>query len=83
MPYSIIWSPKSQEGLKRFEAKMQWRIIRKVKELELAPYHFMERMTDITTWKLRIGDYRVILDIDESAKEIHVLKIGHRKNIYK
>ncbi|MBI4167875.1 MAG: toxin [Candidatus Aenigmarchaeota archaeon] len=33
--------------------------------------------------KLRIGDYRVIADIDQTLKKIQITLIGHRKNVYK
>jgi len=34
-------------------------------------------------YRIRVGDYRVIFDINQSEKKIYVLKIAHRKNIYK
>ena len=33
-------------------------------------------------WRYRVGDYRVICEIQEARIIISVLKIGHRKNIY-
>ena len=33
-------------------------------------------------WRYRVGDYRVICEIQDSKIIIAVLKIGHRKNIY-
>lgn len=83
MSYKINWSPKSRDNLKELTTEMAKRIIKKVVELELAPYHFIEKMTDVNCWKLRVGDYRVLLDIDEKKKEIQVLKISHRKKVYK
>jgi len=83
MAYKITWSPKSLEDLKGLERDVRLRIIRKVENLKLAPYHFIERLTDCAAWKLKVGDYRVILDIGENKKEVIVLKVSHRKNIYK
>jgi mRNA interferase RelE/StbE len=83
MAYDIIWSPKSKEGLKSLAPELARRIILKVDGLRLAPYHFVERLVETNCWKMRVGDQRIILDIDEKKKEINVLKIGHRKNIYK
>ena len=34
-------------------------------------------------FKLRVGDYRIIYEIDWNQKIIYVLAIGHRKDIYK
>jgi mRNA interferase RelE/StbE len=33
-------------------------------------------------YKLRVGDYRVIAEINKNEIKILVLLIGHRKNIY-
>ncbi|MCD6183108.1 MAG: type II toxin-antitoxin system RelE/ParE family toxin [Thermovirga sp.] len=36
----------------------------------------------IASYRLRIGNYRVLFDVDWEKKEIQILKIGHRRNIY-
>jgi mRNA interferase RelE/StbE len=33
-------------------------------------------------YKLRVGDYRIIMDIENNKLKILVLKVGQRKNIY-
>jgi mRNA interferase RelE/StbE len=33
-------------------------------------------------WKYRVGDYRVIATIEDSAVRILVVRIGNRKNVY-
>jgi len=81
--YSLVWSPKSQQDLAALEKAIVLRIVNRLEQVKHTPYHFAEHLTDIRAWKLRIGDYRVIMDIDEAEKTIFVLKVGHRKNIYK
>jgi mRNA interferase RelE/StbE len=34
-------------------------------------------------FRLRVGDYRVLMDIDQGRLMILVIKVGHRKDIYK
>ena len=34
-------------------------------------------------YHVRIGDYRVIYEIDEKNKQIIILAVGHRKDIYR
>lgn len=34
-------------------------------------------------WRYRVGDYRIITHIEDDALMVLVLRIGHRKNIYK
>lgn len=43
----------------------------------------METLTGIEGYKLRIGDYRALIALDENTKIIDVLFIEHRKEIYK
>jgi mRNA interferase RelE/StbE len=41
------------------------------------------RLVGRTEFKLQIGDYGVIADIEENRRVIIVRSLGHRKNIYK
>ena len=34
-------------------------------------------------WRLRVGDYRIIYDIDDIAKTVTVLHVGHRRDVYR
>jgi mRNA interferase RelE/StbE len=34
-------------------------------------------------WRIRIGDYRVIYEIDDKAKIVRVMRVGHRREIYR
>ena len=47
------------------------------------PLYFAEKLNDYEfgEWRFRIGDYRAIFDVD--GEKIILLKVGHRKDIYK
>ncbi len=34
-------------------------------------------------WRIRIGDYRVIYEIDDSEHSVTILHIGHRRDVYR
>lgn len=34
-------------------------------------------------WKIRVGNYRVIYEVNDQAKEVIVLHIGHRRDVYR
>ncbi len=36
----------------------------------------------IAHYRLRVGNYRVLFDVDWDHSKIHILKIGHRKSVY-
>ncbi len=46
------------------------------------PFRFLKHLEEIQGYKLRVGDYRLIIDVNDNTKTFNVLKIGHRKNIY-
>lgn len=50
--------------------------------LRLASYpHY--RMTGGNRYRLRVGDYRIIYTFDTVRNEMHLLAVGHRREIYR
>ena len=41
------------------------------------------KLTGRPGWRIRVGDYRVIYDIDDAAGVVTVIEIGHRGDIYR
>jgi mRNA interferase RelE/StbE len=83
MPYVVKVSKEARNILKSLEKDIQIRILRRLEIVKNAPYHFLEKYKGSDLWKLRVGDYRVIIEINENDKALEVLTLGHRKNIYK
>jgi mRNA-degrading endonuclease RelE of RelBE toxin-antitoxin system len=40
-------------------------------------------MKGITAYRFRVGDYRVIYDFDCSKGVLHLLAVGHRREVYR
>ncbi len=79
--YEIILSETVFKQLQKLEKNVQERIINALERIKIRPEAFVTKLVDEPAYKFRIGDYRVILEIDN--EKIHILKIGHRKNVYK
>ena len=58
------------------------RIWNKLQECKEDPFRFVEHLEYLNGFKLRVGDYRIILDIDKTAGIITILKLDHRSKIY-
>ena len=41
------------------------------------------KLTGRDGWRIRIGQYRVIYEIDDAARIVTVLDIGHRRDVYR
>lgn len=82
--YSYEFTSKALKQIKKLDKRTQRLIIKKLKfycsqELFLSSEHLTDYK--LGNYRFRIGDYRVIFDID--GKMVTILKVGHRREIYK
>ncbi len=82
MQYKVIWSLKARDKLKTLDKKISVRIIKKVESVKENPIPYLKKLKQIKKWRLRIGAYRIVIDLDIAEEKITVLNLGHRKNIY-
>jgi len=82
MKYKVIFTRRALRDWERLSEKIQERIGKKLKDYEENPFTYARKLTSpkIGSYRFRIGDYRVIVDIE--GDEIIVLRIGHRREIY-
>ena len=80
--YSIQIEKNAEDFLKKLQKKDAEIILNKIYSIRENPYRFLKRLQGEKLWRLRIGDYRAIVDVIISMNKIIVIKIGHRKNIY-
>lgn len=79
--FNIIFDEKVLGFLSKLDIFLSKRILKKIGELEKNPFlRDVKRLKGEPLFRLRVGDYRVIFEIDKNT--IKILKIGHRKNIY-
>ena len=83
MSYKIHWSNKADKFLEKLPREISHRIAHKVDSIKDEPFRFVEHYEGASYFKLRIGDYRILLDIDSSLKLIEIRVVGHRKDVYK
>lgn len=80
--FEIAFTPTSKKQLEKLEKSVQKRIIATLERLRFNPEKYVKRLVGIDAYRLRVGDYRVIMDINKNKLIVLVLKVGHRKNIY-
>ena len=83
MTFAIRWSKQAERLLDRLPGQIAHRIITKVNAIRDNPFHFLEHYEGAAIFKLRIGSYRVLMDVDLKTATISVRTLGHRRNIYK
>lgn len=81
MKLSLIKS--AQKELDKLPDKIALRISKKILDLAQNPYIQGNKLEGSESYRARIGKYRVVYTIDKNNKEILIIKIGHRREIYR
>jgi len=81
--YEVLFSDTAKKQLSKLQKDIQLRILFSLERIRFRPGRNIKKMVGDPSYCLRVGNYRVILDIDKSHLLILVIKLGHRKNIYK
>ena len=82
MSFSIDWDEKALSFLGKLPRNISERIFNKVESIKDNPFHFLEHYEG-KYYKLRIGDYRALIDIDFDKKILIVQVVDKRGRIYK
>jgi mRNA interferase RelE/StbE len=80
--FTVVLHPKAAKALKKIEKSTMLRIIERLRELRNRPERVGKRLKYSDFCSLRIGDYRVIYEVDRGKNQVVVLFIGHRKKVY-
>lgn len=83
MKYQVIWAESAARELGKLEPSVARQIYSKVGELADNPYRNVRKLRGDKGFRLRVGDYRVIFDVDGERLRVLVLKVGHRSRIYR
>ena len=81
--YSIEFSKLAEKKLSKLSDSVQRRIVSTIERCRVRPYDHIKKLVDSPYFRLRVGDYRVIMDVKDNELIILVITIGHRKNVYK
>jgi len=81
--FELKYSEQSLKKLEKFEKPIKERIIRALERIRIRPISHVKKLVSSPYFRLRVGDYRVILDIKNDELIIMVIEVGHRRNVYK
>ncbi len=83
--YKLSWKESVHKDLRRLPSNLIPRIVTKVETLLANPIPIDSKKLRDTehTYRVRVGDYRIIYQVNISDKEILVCRVRHRKDAYK
>ena len=85
MTYAIEFKPSAFRQFESLSRDVQDRLRRKIESLSHTPRpHAVEKLEGSENlYRIRIGDYRVIYEIQDNKLIVLVVKVGHRRDIYR
>ena len=83
MKYELVYTRRAEKDIRKLEPETRRKIGKTLLRFSADPLSFAEKLSDrsLGTYRFRIGDYRVVFDIE--GDEIIILRVGHRREIYK
>ena len=83
MKYKLVYTNRANKDIQKLPPEVKKRIGKTLLRYEQDPHKYSETLRDsnLGTYRFRIGDYRVIFDLE--GNEIVVLRLGHRRDIYR
>ena len=80
--YEVIFSDTALKQFKKLNRDLQQRITNNLGRIIIRPESYVKRLVGEPYYSFRVGDYRLILDIQRDKMIIFIIIMGHRKDIY-
>ncbi len=82
--YQIELRRRAQRVLDRMPKSDFQAVVKAIKELVQTPRpRGVEKVKSTGLWRIRQGDYRIIYSIYDNQQLVTVVRIGHRKEVYR
>lgn len=85
MAYTVELSNQAKRDLAALSPDVQTRIVKALRKLEANPRPSgIKKLTgNENAYRLRVGDYRVLYEVYDTLLLVLVVKVGHRREVYR
>ena len=82
--YKITWKTSAQKELRNLKKATILKILNAIEELAGNPFPHAGRKLrgSVHTYRIQVGDYRVVYNVSPSVLTIEIIRVRHRKDIY-
>lgn len=82
--YSIEFLNSAAKEFRKLSIEIKRLMIDPIDALNNNPYsHKTKKLKNTDLYRIRVGDYRIIYQVDNEEKTVLITKIGHRREVYK
>jgi mRNA interferase RelE/StbE len=81
--FNLVYAQRAIRDVRNMEASVRLRVSKTLLRFREDPLKYAEKIADakLGSYRFRIGDYRVIFDLE--GEDIVILRVGHRRDIYR
>jgi len=85
MKYSIVYKRSASDELLQLPATMARKILAGINSLadDPRPHNCIKLKGSMNEYRIRYGNYRLVYSVSDSVVTVFVIKISHRKNVYR
>ena len=85
MSYQVLIERRALKELARLPPNMTGRVRTAIDQLSTLPRpHNAKKLAGSRDqWRVRVGDYRILYQLDRKARIVLVARIGHRREVYR
>jgi mRNA interferase RelE/StbE len=83
--YAVLLEAAAERSLRRLDAAMFGRVAAALRILadNPRPAGCRKLTGSDRDWRVRVGDYRIVYEIDDENREVRVMRIRHRREAYR
>ena len=82
--HRLTIKPTAEKELSKVPKKILRQIVAKVRGLAIEPRPIgSEKLSGEEKYRVRQGDYRIVYSIDDKSRSVEVVRIGHRRDVYR
>jgi mRNA interferase RelE/StbE len=83
--FRVVLSDRAQRSLSALDRTLQLRIAKALRRLEVEPRRDpqVRRLIGSEQYRLRVGDYRILFEIEDDRLLVVVIEMGHRREVYR
>ncbi len=83
--YNVDFKPSVTKDFRRLPKSVVERVIKRIEKLKNEPFpHGVEKLEGVERlYRIVVGDYRIVYEVDTQAKQILILYVRHRRDVYR
>ena len=82
--YELRIKPSAVKEIEELPRKDRARVARRIRELSEKPRPYgCEKLSEEEKYRIRQGNYRIVYSIDDAQLLVLIVKVGHRKEVYR